>query len=419
VIGIEFIRNNADLVRRSAEKRGDCVPVDQILNLDERRRSGIVKADKLRAQRNEVSRQIGNTKDHSKTLIDEMKRVGTEIKSLESKLSEIEEDLHSLLLSIPNIPDNDVPIGKDDSDNIIVRTSKDLPTFGFEPRPHWEIGENLNIIDFKRGAKISGSRFYILKGKGAQLQRSLIQWMINLHTSEHGYTELYLPNLVTRSTATGSGQLPKFADTMYHDQEDDLWMIPTAEMPIANLYSNEIIDRDFIPMDYVAHTPCFRREKASAGRETRGIKRGHQFEKVEMFKIVEPEKSPEALSKLVADAEAVCSLLGIPHRVKLQCTGDLSSTSVKTYDVELWAPGSNDWLEVSSCSNCTDFQARRANIRYRPDTDSKPQFPHTLNGSGLGIPRTLIAILENGQQLDGSVVIPEVLHKYTGFDQIN
>jgi len=419
VLGIEFIRNNADLVRRSAEKRGDCVPVDQILNLDERRRSGIMKADKLRAQRNEVSRQIGNTKDHSKTLIDEMKRVGTEIKSLESKLSEIEQDLHSLLLSIPNIPDNDVPIGKDDSDNIIVRTSKDLPAFGFEPRPHWEIGENLNIIDFKRGAKISGSRFYILKGKGAQLQRSLIQWMINLHTSEHGYTELYLPNLVTRSTATGSGQLPKFADTMYHDQEDDLWMIPTAEMPIANLYSNEIMDPDFIPMDYVAHTPCFRREKASAGRETRGIKRGHQFEKVEMFKIVEPEKSPEALSKLVADAEAVCSLLGIPHRVKLQCTGDLSSTSVKTYDVELWAPGSNDWLEVSSCSNCTDFQARRANIRYRPDTDSKPQFPHTLNGSGLGIPRTLIAILENGQQLDGSVVIPEVLHKYTGFDQIN
>ena len=206
---------------------------------------------------------------------------------------------------------------------------------------------------------------------------------------------------------------------MYHDQEDDLWMIPTAEMPIANLYSNEIMDPDFIPMDYVAHTPCFRREKASAGRETRVIKRGHQFEKVEMFKIVEPEKSPEALSKLVADAEAVCSLLGIPHRVKLQCTGDLSSTSVKTYDVELWAPGSNDWLEVSSCSNCTDFQARRANIRYRPDTDSKPQFPHTLNGSGLGIPRTLIAILENGQQLDGSVVIPEVLHKYTGFDQIN
>ena len=419
MLGIEFIRNNADLVRRSAEKRGDCVPVDQILNLDERRRSGIMKADKLRAQRNEVSRQIGNTKDHSKTLIDEMKRVGTEIKSLESKLSEIEQDLHSLLLSIPNIPDNDVPIGKDDSDNIIVRTSKDLPAFGFEPRPHWEIGENLNIIDFKRGAKISGSRFYILKGKGAQLQRSLIQWMINLHTSEHGYTELYLPNLVTRSTATGSGQLPKFADTMYHDQEDDLWMIPTAEMPIANLYSNEIMDPDFIPMDYVAHTPCFRREKASAGRETRGIKRGHQFEKVEMFKIVEPEKSPEALSKLVADAEAVCSLLGIPHRVKLQCTGDLSSTSVKTYDVELWAPGSNDWLEVSSCSNCTDFQARRANIRYRPDTDSKPQFPHTLNGSGLGIPRTLIAILENGQQLDGSVVIPEVLHKYTGFDQIN
>ena len=419
MLGIEFIRNNADLVRRSAEKRGDCVPVDQILNLDERRRSGIMKADKLRAQRNEVSRQIGNTKDHSKTLIDEMKRVGTEIKSLESKLSEIEQDLHSLLLSIPNIPDNDVPIGKDDSDNIIVRTSKDLPAFGFEPRPHWEIGENLNIIDFKRGAKISGSRFYILKGKGAQLQRSLIQWMINLHTSEHGYTELYLPNLVTRSTATGSGQLPKFADTMYHDQEDDLWMIPTAEMPIANLHSNEIMDPDFIPMDYVAHTPCFRREKASAGRETRGIKRGHQFEKVEMFKIVEPEKSPEALSKLVADAEAVCSLLGIPHRVKLQCTGDLSSTSVKTYDVELWAPGSNDWLEVSSCSNCTDFQARRANIRYRPDTDSKPQFPHTLNGSGLGIPRTLIAILENGQQLDGSVVIPEVLHKYTGFDQIN
>lgn len=419
MIGIEFIRNNADLVRRSAEKRGDSIPVDQILNLDEKRRSGIALADKLRAQRNEVSRQIGNTEERPKVLIDEMKRVGAEIKSLESKLTEVEEDLHTLLLSIPNIPDNDVPTGKDDSDNVVVRTSENIHTFGFEPRPHWEIGENLDIIDFKRGAKISGSRFYVLKGKGAQLQRSLIQWMINLHTSKHGYTELYLPNLVTRSTATGSGQLPKFADTMYHDQEDDLWMIPTAEMPIANLHSNEILDPDFIPIDYVAHTPCFRREKASAGRETRGIKRGHQFEKVEMFKIVEPEKSPEALDKLVADAEDVCSHLGIPHRVKLQCTGDLSSTSVKTYDIELWAPGSNDWLEVSSCSNCTDFQTRRANIRYRPEAESKPRFPHTLNGSGLGIPRTLIAILENGQQLDGSVVIPEVLHKYTGFDRIN
>ena len=418
MISIEVIRSDPDRVRDASAKRGDDVPVDEILHLDAQRRTAVSQADELRARRNDVSRQIGRTKDKPPELIDEMRQVGARIKELEAQVRTTEGELESLLLTVPNIPDDDVPLGKDESENVVIRTVGEQPSFNFEPLPHWEIGERLDIIDLQRGVKLSGSRFYVLKGRGAQLQRALISWMLDLHIREHGYLELYLPVLVSRKTATGSGQLPKFADTMYHDEEGDLWMIPTAEVPIANLHGDEIVAAETLPLGYVAHTPCFRREKAAAGRDTRGMKRVHQFEKVEMFKFVEPEDSPAALDKLVADAEDVCVRLGLPHQVKIQCTGDLASTAVKTYDVEVWAPGSEDWLEVSSCSNCTDFQARRVNIRYRPAQGARPRFVHTLNGSGLGVPRTLIAILENGQQRDGSVVIPEVLRPYTGFDSI-
>jgi seryl-tRNA synthetase len=311
-----------------------------------------------------------------------------------------------------------VPTGKDDSDNVVIRTVGELPSFDFDPLPHWELGENLGIIDFTAGVKLSGSRFYVLKGKGATLQRALISWLLNLHTREHGYEELYLPYIVSRETVTGSGQLPKFADTMYHDDEDDMWLVPTAEVPITNMHGGEILSAGQLPLNYVAHSPCFRREKAAAGKDTRGIKRLHQFEKVEMYRFVEPSESPAALDQLVADAENVCIQLGIPYQVKLQCTGDMGFSVVRTYDVELWAPGCGEWLEVSSCSNCTDFQARRANIRYRPEEGAKTRLVHTLNGSGLGIPRTMIAILEHYQQADGSVMVPNVLQPYTGFDRI-
>ena len=419
MISIDLIRNEPDMVRESMRKRGEDVPIDRILELDSQRRSTIAEGDSLRARRNEVSRRLGQMKERPPELIQEMRRVGGQIKALEERTRSLEEELDSLLLTIPNIPREDVPIGEDESGNVVVRTADELSSFEFEPMPHWELGERLGIIDLQRGAKVSGSRFFVLKGKGARLQRSLISWMLDLHTREHGYVEVYLPNLVNRDTVTGSGQLPKFADTMYHDDEDDLWMIPTAEVPITSLYRDEILPPGTVPKRLVAHTPCFRRERAAAGRDTRGIKRVHQFEKVEMYKFVEPENSDAELDSLLADAEKVCELLAIPHRVLQLCTGDLAFTSVKSYDVEMWAPGSGEWLEVSSCSNCTDFQARRASIRYRPEPEARARLVHTLNGSGLALPRVVIALLENHQQADGTVVIPEVLRPYTGFDRID
>ena len=418
MIGIELIREKTDLVRDGMRRRGEDAPIDRVLELDSSRRSAISEADTLRARRNEVSRQLGQTKERPPELIEEMRGVGAQIKALDQQIRGTEAEIDSLLLTIPNIPREDVPVGEDETGNVVVRTVGKLPSFPFDPLPHWDLGERLDIIDFKRGVKLSGSRFFVLKGKGSSLQRALISWMIELHTREHGYEELYLPNLVTRSTATGSGHLPKFADTMYHDEEDDLWMVPTAEVPITNMYRDEILPPGTLPIRHVAHTPCFRREKAAAGRDTRGIKRVHQFEKVEMYKFVEPENSDAELEKLVADAEDVCVRLGIPHRVLQLCTGDMGDASALSYDVEMWGPGSNEWLEVSSCSNCTDFQARRASIRYRPEVGARPRHVHTLNGSGLALPRVIIAILENYQQPDGSVEIPEVLRPYTGFDRI-
>lgn len=418
MLSIETIRNQTDRVKASIANRALKLDVDRILTLDVRRREIIAESDVLRARRNEVSRELGFSKEKPPDLIAEMREVGTNIKEIESELREVMVEYDALLLEVPNLPDDDVPIGEDDTQNVVVRIEGDAPAFDFEPKPHWDLGEDLDIIDFRRAVKLSGSRFYILKGKGATLQRALIAWLLDLHVNEHGLTELYLPNMVTSETATGSGHLPKFADTMYHDEEDDLWMIPTAEVPITNMHGDEIIDPGVLPLKYVAHSPSYRREKTAAGRDTRGIKRIHQFEKVEMFRFTEPDESMAALDEMTAAAEDICKRLGLQYRVLLQCTGDLGFAAVKTYDVEMWAPGSQDWLEVSSVSNCTDFQARRAKIGYRPKAGARQQLVHTLNGSGLGIPRTMIAILENYQQADGSIVVPEVLRRYTGFEEI-
>jgi len=310
-----------------------------------------------------------------------------------------------------------VPDGKDESENRVVRTEGELPTFDFEPKPHWELGERLGIIDFERGIKISGSRFYVLVGAGARLQRALITFMLDVHTREHGYTEVYVPYMVKRECLVGTGQLPKFGDNLYHDAEEDFWFVPTAEVPVTNLYRDEILPAERLPIKHVAYTACFRREKMSAGRDVRGIKRGHQFDKVELVKFTRPEDSMQELEGLVRDAEDVLRRLEIPYRIVQMCTGDLSFTAAVKYDIEAWAAGCGEWLEVSSCSNFMDFQARRAGIRFKEE-GSKPRFVHTLNGSGLGLPRVLIAVLENYQQPDGSIVIPKALRPYLGGEAV-
>ena len=419
MLAIELIRAEPDRIKRAVDSRGDSVDIDRILELDSRRRVVAREADDLRAVRKEVSKEIGRTKEKPPELIQQMRDVGAKIKGLDEETRSVETELNDLMLTVPNIPDDDVPIGADDSENVLLRTVGEQPSFDFTPLPHYELGERLGIIDFQRGVKLSGSRFYVLKGKGARLQRALISWMLDLHSDEHGYREMYLPDMVTRETATGSGQLPKFSETMYHDDEDDLWMIPTAEVPITGLHAGEILTPGELPFRYVAHTPCFRREKAAAGKDTRGIKRVHQFEKVEMFKFVEAANSKDELETMVADAEDVCARLGLAYQVSLLCTGDLGIASTRTYDLNVWAPGVAEWLEVSSCSNCTDYQSRRSSVRYRPEVGARPEFPHTLNGSGLAIPRTMIAIMEHYQQADGTIVVPEVLRPYTRFDIIS
>ena len=418
MISIELIRRDPDLVREAMRKRASDVPIGEILSLDEERRSLIVRADALRARRNEVSREMGRSKERPQELIDEMRSAGTQIRELEERLRSTGERLDSLLLRVPNIPDESAPVGPDESANVVVKTVGELPSFDFEPEAHWDIAERLGIIDFERGVRLSGSRFFVLRGLGAKLQRALISFMLDLHVERHGYTEVYLPYMINRDTALASGHLPGFQEEMYHDEEDDLWMVPTAEAAITSLHRDEILSAEDLPRYYVAHTPCWRREKASAGRDTRGIMRVRQFDKVEMYKFVEPERSEEELDSLVAAAEAVVAALEIPYRVLELATGDMASPAVKAYDVEMWAPGADRWLEVSSCSNCTDFQARRGRIRYRPEAGARPRLVHTLNGSGLALPRVIISILENYQQADGSVMIPEALRPYTGFGRI-
>ena len=412
MLDIKWIREDPELVRQSLEKRGDTFALDNILEIDERYRSLLRQTEELRAKHNETSKQLGISKEKPPQLIAEMRELGEQISALQQQTREARADLDSMLLELPNIPHPSVPLGGGANDNMVVRTCGKPEELSFEPLPHWELGEQLDIIDFERGVKLSGTRFYVLKGLGARLRRALISFMIDVQVNEHGYKEIYPPCMVRRECMVGSGNLPKFGDNLYHDEEDDFWFIPTAEVPLTNLHRDEILSADNLPLRYVAYTPCFRREKMAAGTDTRGIKRGHQFDKVELYKFTDPDSSDEELERMVADAEDICRRLDIAHRVIQLCTGDLGFAACKTYDIEMWAPGCAEWLEVSSCSNCSDFQARRSNIRYRPEPGAKPQVVHTLNGSGLALPRLLIAVLENYQQADGTVLIPEALEPY-------
>ncbi len=417
MLDIALFRDQPELVREALRKRhDDTTLVDRVIALDRERREVLAEVEALRAERNRVSREIGRTRDpeERQARIEAMRTLKSRLDALEEKLRSVEQALREVMLRIPNIPHEVVPEGVDERDNVVVRTWGEPHSFDFEPLPHWELGPMLDIIDFERAAKIVGSRFYILKKAGARLQRALITWMLDVHTREHGYSEVYPPALVRSSALYGTGNLPKFADTLYRDHEEDLWLIPTAEVPVTNLYRDEILPPGSLPIYHTAYTPCFRREKVAAGREVRGIKRVHQFDKVELVKFVAPERGWDELQSLLQHAETIVQRLGLPYRVVLLSTGDLGFSAAITYDIEVWAPGSQEWLEVSSCSWFTDFQARRANIRYRPEKGAKPRFVHTLNGSGLALPRTMIALLETYQQPDGSVIIPEVLRPYMG-----
>jgi seryl-tRNA synthetase len=416
MLDIRLIRERPDFVQAELVKVGAPASlVETVLQADARRRALISEVERLRNERAESSREIARlTAVERAPRIAAMRALGDRVGELETELSAAEEAFAAAMLEIPNLPHPDVPVGADESANVVVRVIGEEPHFEFEPRPHWEIGTELGLIDFERGVKISGSRFYVLTGAGAKLQRALISWMLDLHVEQHGYREVYPPAMVKRECLFGTGNLPKFGDTMYRDAEEDYWFIPTAEVPVTNLYRDEIFEPGRLPVYHVAYTPCFRRERMSAGRDVRGIKRGHQFDKVEMVKFVAPETSDAELQKLLGDAEDVCQRLGLRHRVVQMCTGDLSFVAAMKFDVELWAPGCREWLEVSSCSNFRDFQARRARIRYRPIPKAKPEFVHTLNGSGLALPRVMIAVLETYQQADGTVVVPEVLRPYMG-----
>lgn len=427
MIDIKLIRDDPDWVKGEMVKLQAQAPIDEILELDLRRRQLLTLVEELKAQRNQVSKGIGPLQGRIKKAQDaekaalqaqfeelrqQMSRVGDQIAALDREIGEIDARLNRAMLEVPNLPDATVPVGVDESENVVLRQEGALPQFDFEPLAHWDLGPMLGILDFERGIKLSGTRFYVLKGMGALLQRALIAWMVDLHVTRHGYTEIYPPFVVQEKCLVGTGQLPKFGENLYHDVEDDFWWIPTAEVPLTNLHREEIIEPGVLPLYYVAYTPCWRREKMSAGRDVRGIKRGHQFDKVEMVKVVEPDKSGQELMTLIDNAEDVCRALGLAHRVVQMCTGDLSFQAAAKYDIEVWAAGCQEWLEVSSCSSFKDWQARRAQIRYRPEPGARPQFAHTLNGSGLALPRTMIAVLENYQQADGSVVVPEVLRPY-------
>jgi seryl-tRNA synthetase len=416
MLSLQFIRENPDVVREAVAHRHLTAPIDDILHRDGERRRILLEMESLKAERNQAGKRIGAAKDASERqrLIDNMRGVSERIDALEKELRATEERLNALLMEVPNIPRPDVPLGEGEDDNIVIRQWGEPHTYDFTPLPHWELGERLGIIDFERGVKLSGSRFYVLKGAGARLQRALIAYMLDLHSGKHGYTEVYPPFVVKEECMWGAGQLPKFADNLYHDVEDDVWLVPTAEVPVTNLYRDEILEPGTLPMRYAAYTACFRREKMKAGRDVRGIKRGHQFDKVELYKFCVPEESDAELESMTADAEEVLRGLGLTYRVKELCTGDLGITSVKSYDLEVWAPGCQEWLEVSTCSNCADYQARRANIRFRREAGARPQFVHTLNGSGVALPRTLAAVLETYQQPDGSIVVPEALRGYVG-----
>jgi len=418
MLDINLIRTQPDLVKQSLRDRQNpemIEVVDQALALDGKRREALREVEVLKAQRNTVSKEIGRMKDAAEreAKIIEQRTVNERIAALDADLRTIEADLEAAVSALPNLPDPRTPIGTTEDDNVVLRTVGELPVFDFAPQAHWDLGPRLGILDFERGTKLAGSRFYVLTGAGARLQRALIAWMLDLHIRQ-GYTEAYLPFMVKGDIVYAAGQLPKFRDNLYRDAEEDYWMVPTAEVPLTGLHKDEIIDGATLPRHYTAYTPCFRREKIAAGRDVRGIKRGHQFDKVEMYVYCKPEDSDAALEAMREHAEATLAGLGLTYRVKQLCTADIGFGSRMTYDLEVWAPGCNEWLEVSSVSNVGDFQARRGNIRFRREAGAKPELVHTLNGSGLGMPRTLIAVLENYQQADGSVVIPEALLPWMG-----
>ena len=451
MIDIRLLRNNPEVVKQAMKNLGSDMDIDALLALDSQLRQRKREVEQLEHERNnrseEVNREIRKLPSDVQTKVRQLlgnaqlrtddipvehielvnviweknkstRDLNGRIRRLNGEITTIQRQRDERLKEVPNLPDRSVPIGPDDSANVVVRTEGTPRQFDFEPKAHWDLGPALGIIDFERGVKMSGSRFYLLKGMGARLQRALIQFFLDVHTTENGYTEIYPPVMVKKHCLWNAGQLPKFRDNIYHDAEEDFWWTGTAEVTLTNLHAEEILDLEQLPMRYVAYTPCFRREKMSAGRDVRGIKRGHQFDKVEQYAFVTPETSNDELERILSCAENICRKLGIPHRVVQMCTGDLGFVAAKKYDVEIWSPGCGEWLEVSSCSNCTDFQARRANIRFRREPKGKPEYVHTLNGSGLALPRTVIAILETYQNADGSVTVPEVLRVYMGVEVI-
>lgn len=410
---MKIIRENPELVRESLRKRGSNAPLDELIAADERRRELLVQVETLKAERNRVSKEIPRIKDSGERerTISRMRGVSNEISTLDRELSEVEKRAQDLLLHIPNVLDPEVPVGKDESENVVLEQHGEARDLGFPAKPHWELGERLGIINFEQGQRISGSRFYVMHRDGARLERAVINWLLDLHR-EQGYGEVYAPYVVREQTLWNSANLPDFEDTMYHDFEDDVWLIPTSEVTLTGLHAGEILSADDLPLLYTSYSPNWRREKFSAGKDVRGIKRGHQFNKVEMYHFTLPEDSAEALERLVQHAEEACRLLGLAYRRLDLCSGDIGFKARRAYDVEVWSPGVGEWLEVSSCSNVGDFQARRAGIRFKREAGARTEFVHTLNGTGLGMPRTMIAIMENYQQPDGSIAIPEVIRPY-------
>jgi seryl-tRNA synthetase len=418
MLDIRLIREKPDFVRErlATRGRGDEARIAEIAALDEHRRKLLAEGDNLKAERNKVSKEIGALKSKGQDAsaqMTAMKQVGERVSAIDAEVAGIDAKLQEILLMIPNLPHESVTVGKDSADNPEIRKWGEAPKFAFPPKAHWDIGEQLGILDFARAAKISGSGFILYKGAGARLERALINFLLDLHTSQHGYTEVFPPFVINRNAMIGTGQLPKFEEDMYRLRDEDMYLAPTAEVPVANIHREEILREDQLPIYYCAYTPCFRREAGAAGKQTRGMIRVHQFDKVEMIKFVKPETSYDELEKLTANAERVLQLLGLHYRVVLLCTGDVGFASAKTYDIEVWAPGQNAYLEVSSCSNCEDFQARRANIRFK-GADGKNRFVHILNGSGTALARLYVAVLETYQQADGSVKMPEALLPYMG-----
>lgn len=417
MLDIKRIRNNPEEVNTLLKKRDKSLTIDEVLKLDEKRRELLVNVEEMKAKQNQVSKEIPKLKKEGKDatpILKEMKELSQKIKDMDGKVKEVENQLRDMLLRIPNTPNPEVVVGESDEDNVEIRKWGEPTKFDFEAKAHWDIGKDLDILDFERAAKVTGTRFAMFKGYGALLERAVINFMLNLHTVKHGYKEILPPFMVNRDSMTGTGQLPKFEEDAFYLPSKDYFLVPTAEVPVTNIHRDEILEEDKLPIYYTAYTPCFRQEAGSAGRDTRGLIRNHQFNKVELVKFANPKNSYEELEKLTNDAEEVLQLLNIPYRVVMLCTGDLGFSSAKTYDIEVWMPSYNRYVEISSCSNFEDYQARRANIRYRDKDTGKLEYVHTLNGSGLAVGRTTAAILENFQQADGTVVVPEVLRPYMG-----